>query len=111
MKNEETIAVIKEIMAAHKTVINAETKASADMLKLEIDKVIERQDRTNGEISKNSERISKNNDKIDNLCKQTTFVRWFARNPAFGVSLLILILAGVIFIISYFGFGSLFKLI
>jgi len=104
MKNEETIAVIKEIMAAHKTVINAETKASADMLKLEIGKIIERQDRTNGEITKNS-------NKIDDLCKQTLLVRWFARNPSFGIPLLIVLLLGVVFIISYFGFGSLFKLI
>lgn len=104
MKNEETIAVIKEIMAAHKTVINAETKASADMLKLEIGKVIEHQLRTNNNVGKNKEKISE-------IEKQTTFVRWFSRNPAFGIPLLIILILGIVFIVSYFGLGGLFKLI
>ena len=103
MKNEETIAVIKEIMAAHKTVINAETKASADMLKLEIDKVIERQDRTNGNIEKNQ--VS-----IDKLSRQTRFIRWFARNPALGIPLVLIIALGIYFIITYLGIEFLFKI-
>lgn len=107
MENKETIILIKELLAAFKTSINAETMASADMLKMELNSkmntMIQHQERTNGIVDDNKKKIEK-------IECQTRFIRWFARNPALGISLIIILAFGIVFIISYFGLEFLFKI-
>lgn len=107
MKNEEIISVVKELINSSRTAINAETMASADMLKMELNSkmntMIQHQERTNGIVDDNKKKIEK-------IECQTRFIRWFARNPALGISLIIILAFGIVFIISYFGLEFLFKI-
>jgi len=85
-----------ELMTSMKTAINAETKASADMLNLKIDGVIARQDISNNRVSK--------------LEKQTGFVRWVYSNPKLAIPLFLILFVGVVFLIEKFGIEFLLKL-
>ena len=78
-----------------KTAINAETKASADMLNLQLQGVKDRQDIANGKVCK--------------LEKQTGFIRWMARNPALAIPLMIILCVGIIFLVDKFGVELLLK--
>ena len=104
MDNKDIFALLEsnhkstiEVMNSMKTAINAETKASADMLNLKIDGVIDRQDIANNRVCK--------------LEKQTGFVRWVHRNPAFAIPMLAILLIGVIYVVEKFGIELLFKVL
>ena len=58
MKNEDIFKVMEsqhrdtiKLIEANKTAINAETKASADMINLRLDQVMNKQDITNGRVN------------------------------------------------------------
>jgi len=95
---------LDEKNAIQKSALSGKIEAGFDLISLKQQEIINHLERTNGNVEKNQ--VS-----IDKLSCQTRFIRWFARNPSFGIPLLIVLLLGVVFIISYFGFGSLFKLI
>ena len=86
-----------ELMNSMKTAINAETKASADMLKLQMEQIKKRQDIANGRVAK--------------LEKQTAFVRWISSNPALAIPLMLILAFGIVFIVDTFGSEILFKIL
>ena len=103
MRNDELYTQIKDLMAAQKTAINAETKASADMINLRITEIIKRQDQINGHVTENCDRINA-------MERQTRFIRWMHRNPSFAVILMGFLAMGILFAVSYLGVDVILKL-
>ena len=86
-----------EVIHATRTAINAETQASADKINMRLDRVVERQDISNGKVCK--------------LEEQTAFIRWVHKKPFIAIPILVVFFTGVVVLIERFGFEFLFKII
>jgi len=103
MNNTELYNHVKDLIDIMRKSVNANIKATADITNLRIDEVIKRQEKTNGNVNRNTE-------KIECIEKQTRFMRWIHRNPHWAIPLFIIIAFGIYFILTYLGIEYLFNL-
>ena len=96
MRNEDFLLIQRQqhedvirLLEANKTAINAETKASADMVNIKIDEVIKKQDAANGRLRK--------------VESQTVFIRWIGQNPKIAIPILAVFGVGLFFLLQMFG--------
>jgi len=96
MKNEDFLLIVNQqhkdvirLIEVTKMAINAETKASADMLNLQIGQVIKRQDISNGKVYK--------------LESQTRLIRWIGQNPKLSVPIFAIFGVGLYFVLQLIG--------
>jgi len=94
---------LDEKNAIQKSALSGKIEAGFDLISLKQQEIINHLERTNGNVEKNQVSIYK-------LSRQTRFIRWFARNPALGIPLVLIIAFGIYFIITYLGFEFLFKI-
>lgn len=104
MRNEELYGQIKDLIEAQNKGMKAEMKANHDMIKLQLDNLILRVNKTNGHVAQNLQ-------SIEDLRSQTRFIRWCDKRPYLAIPLLIIIFTGVVTFITYFGYDILFKIL
>lgn len=83
--------------------ISGKITAGFDMVQLQLAEIIEHQKRTNGNVKKNAQEIY-------DLQSQTRFVRWVCRNPQYAVPVIVLLVFGLYFAITYFGLEFILKM-